>query len=300
MAWVDYQRKPTGISGKYGESLRVPEKWQIRVDSPDTGKAEILGGVSATIGITWGTPHWEFPALLAQEFDLQPETEDGMRWTLTVQYYVPPPGKEITENGIPKDVWERNGGTTSVPAFTDVDGETITNAAGDPLEGLEKEREETSWSLTKYYEDEASLDEDIDAAAGKVNSAEWAGQDAKTWKCYFKGAKKQSISKLDGDDDGGMLDFIESRWEFRFDPETWKTMPWDVGFMELSGSGEKKVITGTDGKAVKQPVALNSDGTKKAPGEKPVVINAGDGADLYETADFDEIFGPPELLSDGS
>jgi hypothetical protein len=294
MAWVNYQRILDGcsVSGKFGESLQVSERWQIRVDDPQTSKVDILNGVSTTAGVTWGSSHFEFPALKAMEFDLAPEGRDGMRWLLTVRYYVPPATKRPQENGIPEDVWERNGGTTTVPAFTDSAGDTITNAAGDPLEGLEKEREETSWSFVKYYEDEASLESDISAYAGKINSAEWAGGDEKTWKCYFKGAKKQSISKLDGDDDAGTLEYIESRWEFRYDPETWKLMPWDVGFMELV-SGERKTIVGQDGKPVKQPVALNADGTKKSPGTAPSVINDGDGADVYLTADFGAGFGEP-------
>ena len=296
MAWVSYQRVPTGIACKYGESMRVQEKWRIRVDSPQTNRTDIVAGVTATIGITWGSAHSEFPALKALEFDLAPATDDAMLWMLTVSFYVPPPGKEVQQqNGIPADVWERNGGATTVPAFTDEDGDTITNSAKDPLEGLEKEREETSWSLTKYYEDQQSLDADIEAAAGAVNDAAWAGGDAKCWKCYFKGAKKQSISKLDGQDDGGLLEFIESRWEFRLDPGTWKAMPWDVGFMELVGS-ERKAILGNDGKPVKQPVALSSNGTKKSPGQAPSVINNGAGVDLYPTADFGNIFGTPELL----
>ena len=295
MAWVSYQRVPTGIACKYGESMRVQERWRIRVDTPQTNRTDIVAGVTATIGITWGSAHSEFPALKAMEFDLAPATDDAMLWMLTVSFYVPPPGKVVQENGIPADVWERNGGATTVPAFTDRLGNTITNAAGDPLEGLEKEREETSWSLTKYYETQAELDADIDAASGRVNDAVWDGWFAKTWKCYFKGAKKQSISKLDGQDDGGVLEFIESRWEFRLDPGTWKAMPWDVGFMELVGS-ERKTILGNDGKPVKQPVALNSNGTKKSPGQAPSVINNGAGVDLYLSADFGNIFGTPELL----
>jgi hypothetical protein len=295
MAWVSYQRVPTGIACKYGESMRVQEKWRIRVDSPQTNRTDIVAGVTATIGITWGSAHSEFPALKAMEFDLSPATDDAMLWMLTVSFYVPPPGKVVQENGIPEDVWERNGGATTVPAFTDEAGATITNSAKDPLEGLEKEREETSWSLTKYYEDQQSLDDDIDAAAGAVNDGAWAGGGEKCWKCYFKGAKKQSISKLDGDDDGGVLEFIESRWEFRLDPGTWKAMPWDVGFMELVGS-QRKAILGNDGKPVKQPVALNANGTKRSPGQAPSVINNGQGVNLYPSANFDAIFGTPELL----
>lgn len=218
-----------------------------------------------------------------------------MRWLLTINYYIPPPQKVIKENGIPEDVWERTGGTTTIPAFTDKDGATITNAAGDPIEGLEKEREETSWSLTKHYETESAMQADILAYAGKVNASSWASGAEKTYKCYFKGSKKQSISRLDGTEDGGTLEFIESRWEFRYEPSTWKLMPWDVGFMELV-SGQRKAILGSDGKPVKQPVALNSNGTKKNPGVAPSVIKAGVGVDVYATADWSSALGTPKLL----
>jgi hypothetical protein len=299
MAWVNYQRilDGTSVSGKYGESLQITEKWQIRVDDPLTSKADILVGVSTTSGVTWGASHFEFPALKAMEFDLSPEGKDGMRWLLTVRYYVPPATKKPKENGIPEDVWERSGGSTTITVFQDKDGETITNAAGDPLEGLEREREESSWTLTKYYDegDDSTILTHISAYAGRVNSSSWAGGDPLTWKCYFKGAKKQSISKLDGDDDGGLLEYVESRWEFRYEPDTWKLMPWDVGFMELV-SGERKTILGSDGKPVKQPVALNANGTKKTAGQKPDVINDGDGAEIYLTANWSSGLGDPSLL----
>lgn len=300
MAWVSYQRIVEGstLSGKFGESMRCVEKWSIRTDSPATSKADILGGVTATIGVTYGTAHFEIPALLAMEFDLSPDGRDGMRWTLTVSYYTPTPDKKPTENGIPEDVWEYNGGTTTVPAIADKDGNSIVNSAGDPLEGFEKEREEVSWTLTKYYEDDTSLNGDVNAFAGRINENAWAGGDPFTWKCYFKGAKKISISRLDGDADGGQLDFIESRWEFRYAEDTWNLLPWDVGFMELGGGSQagRKAILGTDKKPVKQPVALNPDGSAAADGTPPAVCNGGDGFQLYEAIDWDAALGTPEMV----
>lgn len=297
MAWVNYQRVVDGssLSGKFGETATAVERWQIRVDSPATGKGEILGGVATTIGVTWGTPHWELSALKAMEFDLQPEGRDGLRWMLTVRYYTPPAKKIPKENGIPEDAWERSGGTTTVPCYLDVNGETITNSAKDPLEGLEREREESSWTLTKHYEDDATLQADVDGYAGKVNSSPWAGGLEQTWKCYFKSAKRVTVTKLDGTEDGGFLHYIESHWEFRYDPLTWIFKPWDVGFMEIV-SGERKAILGDDGKPVKQPVALNPDGTKKPAGTAPSVINDGDGVEVYDSAAFAAAFGDPQLM----
>jgi hypothetical protein len=296
MAVVSYQRILDGVSlsGKFAESLQATERWQVRVDSPATTRLEILQTL-ATGGIVWGASHPEFSALKAMEFELSTEGRDGMRWMFTAKYYVPPVMKTPQESGIPKDAWERTGGTSTVPVFRDTSDVSITNAAGDPLEGLEREREEVAWSLTKFYTTDALFLAAADAYSGKVNSQSWSNYTAKTVKCYLKGAKKVSVSKLDGAADGATLEYIESHWEFRYDPDTWKCKPWDVGFSELV-NGERKTITGSDGKPVKQPVALNSNGTKKAAGQKPTVINNGAGVDIYETANFTTGFGTPVFI----
>lgn len=295
MAFVSYERilSGTSITGKFGESMVATEKWQIRVASPSVNTLTMLSDVSTTSSVTWGSSHPFITALKAQEFELSPEGSDGMRWILTVKYSVPK--REPDAAGIPGPQWERVGGTSTVPLFKDKDGVTITNAAGDPIEGLEKEREETAWVLTKCYTTDAAMDADVLAYAGKLNSASWSGCDAKTVKCYFKGAKLVSASKLDGTTNGGTLKYIETRWEFQYEPDTWKAKPWDVGFMELA-SGDRKAIVGSDGKPVKQPVALNTDGTKKAAGTKPSVINNGAGADIYGTANWATALGTPVFI----
>lgn len=297
MAWLNYQRlvDGSGASGKFGESIRVTERWQIRVDSPDTSKADIVDGVTAHIGITWGTSHPECPNLKAMEFELAPAGREGMIWLLTVTYYAPPPGKTPQTSGIPKDVWSAVGGTTTVPVFADKDGAMIVNSASDPLEGLEREREERTWSLTKHYATDMAMASDVAACAGKVNSAAWANGAEKTWKCYFRSAKRVTATKLDNTDNTDQLHYIEAQWEFRYDPLTWKLMPWDVGFMEIV-SGQKKAILTSDGKPVKQPVALNSNGSAKSAGSAPSVIKNGDGVDIYETANFFTTFGNPQIM----
>ena len=68
-----------------------------------------------------------------------------------------------------------------------------------------------------------------------------------------------------------------------------------LGFMALSGSGERITIKGADGKAVKQPVALDTDGSALPPGTKPLVINNGEGVDIYAQTDFGTLFGNPSI-----
>jgi hypothetical protein len=307
MAVVVWRRVVEGVelTGKVGDSLRVVEKWIIRVDSPATAKLAIIGAIP----IGYGSSHWEFTDCKAQEFSLSPTDKTGMFWILSVTFYIPPPAKKVNEEtGVPDDYWECSGGTSTIPVFQDTSGNTITNSAKDPIEGLEREREEESWVLTKYYEDDTWMD-DRDAYAGRVNSDSWAGGGAKEWKCYFKGARKKEIqdvalakassSAVEGTagDDAPLekRTIVETTWEFRKEPETWKCMPWDVGFHELV-SGERKVITGSDGKPVKQPVALNSNGTKKAANTAPSVINSGSGVDIYPSAAFATVFGTPSIV----
>lgn len=292
MAVVGYQRIMDGttISGKYGESFQVTERWQVRVDSPLTSKIEILNSVPPAY---YGVEHPEVAGIYAQEVEASPADRTGMRWTVTAKYMIAPKARQ--ENGIPEDEWQASGSTTTVPAFEDVDGVTICNAASDPLEGLTKERDEQVWTLTKCYEDDATWQGDRTTYSGTVNDATWGGGAAHTWKCTFKGARKKSIHRFEGGEDGDVIEYVETSWEFRYDPDTWKLMPWDVGFMELV-SGQRKAILGGDGKPVKQPVGLNSDGTKKAAGQKPDVINDGDGAQVYEEADFGAGFGDPQLM----
>lgn len=309
MAVVAWRRVLDGVevSGKIGESLRIVEKWLLRVDDQNTDKKNMLG----VIPVGYYTPHWEFADCKAQEFSLSPSDRSGMHWMLSVTYYVPPNNKRLDEDtGVPSDYWECSGGTSTVPAFTDVTGATIVNAAKDPLEGLQKEREEESWTLTKYYTADSTWKADRTAYAGKVNSDSWAGGTAGEWKCYFKSARRKEIQDVDlgtetdssteGQGGGTSADvqkrtIVETVWEFRREPNTWKCKPWDVGFHELV-SGDRKVITGSDGKPVKQPVALNSNGTKKAVGQAPSVINSGSGVDLYASAAFTTKFGTPSII----
>jgi hypothetical protein len=294
MAWVSYERTNDGtsLSGEIGQPMVDTLAWEITTDGEGDSKATILAGVTGTMGITWGSSHPDLPALKAVAFKLA--KIDKKKWRLDVTFTVPK--RPLKENGIPEDVLEEAGMTVIEPAIRDVSGDDILNAAGDPVEGLERERDEETLILTKYFEDEASLQAAKVAYAGRTNGDTWKGYGPHKWKCYYKGAKKVGISKLDGSEDAGTLYFIESRWEFRLNRDGWIAKPWDLGFMELSGSGYRKTIMGDDKKPVKQPVALNTDGTAKTPGEPPGVIRDGDGAQLYLTATMADGFGTPVLL----
>lgn len=297
----------TEITGKVGESLRIVEKWEVRTDHPATSKLDILQAIPCG----WFSAHWELGDCKAQEFSLSPNNRTGMIWTVSATFYIPPREKDMdTSTNRPKDYWEGTGGVSIKPVFTDINGDMIVNSAKDPMEGLEGEREENTWTLVKYYTDDSWMT-DRQQYSGSVNNGSWAGGAAHTWKCNFKTARLKELQNVnfnatasgasDGTASGGSgsglekKNLVETVWEFRYDLNTWKLMPWDVGFMELV-AGKRQAIKDDKGNSVKQPVALNTDGTKKSPGSPPVVIKNGQGAKIYVERDFASKFGTPNII----
>jgi hypothetical protein len=284
-----------GVSGKVGESHKFTEKWRVRVDSPRTSKILIVNAV----GYGYGSAHWDVAACKSQEYSCDMADDVGLVWTVTIQFYVPPNGKKIGNNGIPADFWQASGGTTSVPAFRDRNGALIVNSAGDPLEGLSREREERGWVLTKFYANDSWMD-DRDTFSGAVNSDQWDGEAAGQWKVSLKSADERQSQKIDeGDETGEVKRYVETKWEFRFDPDGWQLKPWDVGLMEKCDSNgnasttgtNRKAIVGKDSRPVKQPVAL-ANGIAKAVGQAPDPITVN----VYPATAFQAKFGTPAIV----
>jgi hypothetical protein len=266
--------------------------------------------IRAAPGVAYMAEHPDDASCKALEFDVRPEGDSGLLYKMRVRYYAPPPDSESENNegepgqieGIMKyPVWGASSSVTSGPCFEhypnggdNATKETICNSAGDPLEGLEKEQAGARLTLTQYYANHAGwrgLQRDYTNA---INSDQWNGDDAHTWKCQGCSARLQTENVA-----GTTIVFWEVNWEFEYRAETWSCMPWDVGFAQLVDDegepapyGDKRAqIKGQDGKAVKQPVALQADGTAKDAGEKPDVINAGAGVRVYPELAFANVFG---------
>jgi hypothetical protein len=247
------------------------------------------------------------------EFDCSHSDDVGLWWTLTVKYYIPPADKNPKEDGIPEDHWAASGGTSTGPVYKDTYGADIVNSASDPLEGIERENDDISWTLTRCYTDLSWSDQRL-SHSNTLNLSFWAGGGAGKWKVNFRGASKKKATHKQTTGGGASLedgtyspatpteielDYWEVNWEFRFRRDGWDAKPWDVGFNQLctsdgtpSSSGtERRAVLGKDGKAVKQPVAL-SGGVAKAAGSRPDIANGGQGFRIYSRASFG-IFGEP-------
>lgn len=281
-------------AGKFGESNTFVEVWDVRTDSI----TESMLALVTAPGVGFGDAHPDMASCKAMEWDLSAADDSGLWWTVTVKYYVPPPGKTIEPaTSLPAPLWAASGGSHTIPAYDDKDGNIIKNSAGDPLEGLEAESQEYAWTLTKSYSLSASPSWDTIATqyANCVNSDTWSGQAARTWKCSFESAQKKTIVSQSGSTQTSTV-YWEVTFKFRFRPETWDLMPWDVGFnqrVDSSGSpspsgGFRATILGKDQRPVKQPVALSS-GVAMSPGSAPVALQFR----YYTERAFTSVFGVP-------
>ena len=296
VVWSEETARGTGATGSFGESVRVQRRWMVRVDNPLTSRIAI----ASAPGVTYGAAHPDAAVLKMMELDAAIADEVGMMWTVTATYYVPPRDRNPANNGIPTDYWDGSGSTRTVPLFKDVSGNVITNSAGDPLEGLEKERNDFAYTLHKFYTTNTWATH-AGTYSGSVNSSAWAGGAPKTWKAEFRSATMKTVYSVGNNP--GATNYVEAVWEFRYEPDTWKAKPWDIGFAERCGTDgvasangtKRKAILGQDNKPVKQPVGL-SNGVALAPGSPLEVINGGAGVDIYPYYDFSAVFGTPSLL----
>jgi hypothetical protein len=198
-----------------------------------------------------------------------------------------------------RPTWSANSSVTSGPVFKDNAGNIITNSAGDPLEGLEKEHAEFRLSKTEYWAGHATWRANATQFTNAVNDALWNGGDIGTWKCQGCSAKL-NIENKDGVNDI----YWELTWEFAYRSDGWALKVWDVGFHELNeergvrsetdppaGGGcpldaKRTAILGEDRKPVKHPVALSRGKAKPACSEPDELVY-----EIYAKENFGDTFG---------
>lgn len=283
--------------GKYQETYEYPRAWLIRTDDP----FEPMPNVTNAAGINYLDPYPDDPSCVAMEFETRAVDKSGLLYRYDVKYYAPPADAEKEEQEQPGKIpglmkfpiWSGGSSSKVVPAIKDVNGDDITNSAGDPLEDLTAEISEPRLTLRQYYPSHSTVLQLQREYTDTVNDGTWNGGDAETWRCLGCSFQLQTENVA-----GVTYIYWEVTWEFAFDRNNWRLKPWDLGFAERcnssgvpSASGDKrKTIVGQDGKTVKQPVAL-AGGVALPAGSPPQIINGGEGAQFYATKDFYAVFG---------
>ncbi|CAB4184465.1 hypothetical protein UFOVP1124_11 [uncultured Caudovirales phage] len=294
--WTHYKPDQASGSGKWRESHVLEETWEVRVDIPPPGTTVMQ--ILTAPGVAYGAAHPSFTSLKAMEWSYAAADSVGMLWHVTIKYYVP-----IVEvnpsNGLPLDVWSAKGTNQMYPFFKDKDGAVLTNSAGDPLEGMEREICFLGWSLTRSYASLADVWSQTKLVNNRTNSDVWPTTPsygaADTWKASVSSVSKKVMVTQSGAVQAAAR-YWEVAYEIDYKEDTWHCKPWDMGFNQRVGSGGtpsgsgtgRATILGYDGKPARQPVAL-SGGVALPPGSTPVALDFNP----YSAVSFVSYFGEP-------
>ena len=295
VVWTRYQPQKATGSGAFRESHNLTETWLVRTDAPPptTSVAAIL----TAPGVAYGTAHPSFTSCKAMQWNYAAADDSGLLWAVTVQYVVPIIDVDPA-TGLPKDVWHARGTTQALPFYQDRNGDILTNSAGDPLEGMEREVCYVGWTLTRSYSSISTAFAQIKGSSNKTNNDLWPsiGTSAvDTWKCTFGNMQKKIIITQSGSTQTASP-YWEATFEIDYKEDTWHVKPWDLGFNErVDGSGvptstgtNRRTILGREGRPVKQPVGLSS-GVALTPGTPLVALDF----DPYGKISFSSAFGTP-------
>jgi len=259
-------------------------------------------------GIAWLDPHPENDNALLVDSNIQQDGDSPFHWKVTFTY------KSATD--LTQTPWERpvqysfNGSTASAPAFwyfpTDNNNNTkkiIINTAGDPIGGLDRDEGEFTVTITANLAPPSKTATDADGAVisfpsapfwdyakaqkyvGAINSDQWSGGAAKTWKC-------QSITANRKIEDVGGTTFVywECNTTLAYRATTWDLQTWDVGFNEIIAGTRRKIMAGSE--PVSEPAAL-SNGRAKTPGQAPDLLTFR----IYPMYPFNDGTFPPLPLA---
>lgn len=167
----------------------------------------------------------------------------------------------------------------SIPQNADDPIKPPRNSAQDPVDGL---TEECALIRATYTNGRVVAPDFVKlwTYINKINQIEFLG--APKWTVRVTGI-------------GADFDQKTQTWsiniEFTYKPDDWRIRYYDVGFNELSG-GYRKAIVDQAGNPVSKPVALNFDGTAKAPGEEPNILKILP----YEQAELNAMFADCGIL----
>jgi hypothetical protein len=304
--WSKRIPRDRGLSGKLGDGAKYTETYLVRTISPDVSLVAISNAPGVALGSTYG----DDSSVQCESYDVKPADDSGLLYRVTFEWAkqkpednTPPPDPENPDaapnHGGRLPTWSANSSVTSGPVFKDTANNIITNSAGDPLEGLEKEHAEFRLSKTEYWGTHATWRTRAAQFTNTVNDAEWNGGGIGTWKCQGCSAKLTIENKDQANDI-----FWEVTWEFAYRSDGWSLKVWDVGFHELNdergvrsevdppaggdcpGDAQRSAILGEDKKPVKHPVAL-SRGRAKAACQEPDELTY----DVYEKNNFGDTFG---------
>jgi hypothetical protein len=247
-------------SRRFGEPPVFQRKWIVEVDDPSTAQTDIVNA----IGVTFLTPHPEASFCLAQNVSVA--NANGSRWhyEVTWDYELPKVGADNTAaNPLSRaDIWSFSTGGAAVPALVyyygsgNGDKRPLVNSANDWFEGAMTDEAEVRCTITG---NRAAFPLAVaTAVTNAVNSDNWLGAEAYTWKCQGLGAQF-AVEVVDEVE----VKYWQVTVELVYRASGWRLMLPQVGWNYLDGSTRKRAYV------------IDPDTGEKVPSSNPQPLTSG-------------------------
>ena len=251
-----------GGTQNFGENVKCKRTFVVTLSDPTTSVADIANACS----INWLDQHPEFPTYCTAIACTQ--DGDPLHYKVEFTYDLIKPSERHPTPWERPDKFTMSGSTSTGPALVHYNSgfsspQFITNSAGDPLEGAEKEF--SQWHI-QINGNRQNFPKDLAMNyVNAVNSDSWSGFPPGTLKVQSISGQLE-IEQVDGDE----VTYWQISIDIAYRPEGWKLKLWDVGFNELSNGKRKKVLDRLN-EPVSDPVAL-SGGVAKPAGSPPDML----------------------------
>jgi hypothetical protein len=276
------------LTHRFGEPPTAERKFVVTLDNTAHSVSEVAG----TIGIFHGAPHPEYGFITMTEASMAEGSPSPFHAEVTFRYELLQPDERDPNPLARPDIWSFSTGGASVPALYYWDGNTqkpLVNSAKDYFEGLTTEEGECRASIAGNRAN-FPLATAV-AVTNCVNSGTYLGAPAGRWKCTGISGQQQIEMVNDAE-----VRYWSITTELVYRQTGWNLFLPDVGYNYLEGGTKKRayVIDPDSGDKVAcvNPVALNSDGTLKAAGTLPDILERR----VNREVNFSSYFGTPSWL----
>lgn len=284
---------PRTFSHKFGDSPTAERKFVVTLDAPTP-----TGAIIDAVGIYHYDAHPEHAYL--RMLDAQVSETDRHHAEVTLKYEITKQEEDDPNPLARADVWTFSTGGAQVPALTFFNGNgnndirPLQNAAGEFVEGLTTLEAEVKASISANRESFPLAT--AAAVTNCVNSAAYLGGAPYTWQCA--GISGQQQTEVVNDQE---IRYWQISVELVYRRSGWNLLIPNVGWNYLEGGELKRAWVWFDpggGEprervASSSPRALNANGTLKAEGLAPDIINAPHGVRVFPAVDFTPYFGTP-------
>jgi len=274
------------LSHRFGEAPRAERKFILTLDNTAPTTAEAI----SYAGIFHGAPHPEYPFLVMTDAQLTEGSPSPFHAELTYSYELLEPDERDPNPLARPDIWSFSTSGAAVPALFYYDGSTqkpLVNSAFDYFEGLTTDEAECRATIAG---NRATFPlATAVAVTNTVNSDSYLGASAHQWKCVGISGQQQSEVVNDVE-----INYWAVTIELAYRQTGWNLQLPDIGYSYLEGGEKERAYVLQDGERVAsaEKLALNSDGSLKAAGSLPDILDRRVNPEVA----FGSYFGTPNWL----